>query len=151
MDEETPQTFDPAAAQNTRGTAFRILGLVVVIALVLFGGYYFILASKHVTTDDAYVAADIAQIAPATGGTIKEIHATDTDSVKTGDVLVVIDDTDAKLAFAKAQADYARAQVETEKAKIDYDRRAALIKSGSVSAEEVTTTLERIQSCASDR
>ena len=139
-EEEIPQTFDPAAAQDKRGIAFRILGVVVLVLAILGGGYYFIIASKHVTTDDAYVAAEIAQIAPATSGIIKEIAVTDTDKVKAGDVLVVIDDTDAKLALDKAEADYAKASAEADRTKTDYNRRAALIKSGSVSQEEVTTT-----------
>ena len=59
---------------------------------------------------------------------------------KAGDILMVIDDTDAKLALAKAEADYAKAEAEADRTKTDYTRRAALIKSGSVSQEEVTTT-----------
>lgn len=77
---------------------------------VLYGAWELLFAGKSVTTDNAYTAAEVAQITPLVAGPVKEVKVSDTHSVKTGDVLVVIDDTDAKIAVAQAEADLARTQ-----------------------------------------
>ena len=116
---------------------FAIVLLVIAFASIL---YYVLVASHHVTTDNAYVNAEIAQVAPSVGGTIQAIHYHDTQAVKQGDVLVEIDPTDARLALDRAEAELARVEVEQHRAEIDYKRREALIKSGSVSGEELSNS-----------
>lgn len=116
---------------------FAIVLLVIALAAIL---YYVLVASRHVTTDNAYVNAEIAQVAPSVGGTIQAIHYHDTQAVKQGDVLVEIDPTDARLALDRAEAELARVEVEQHRAEIDYKRREALIKSGSVSGEELSNS-----------
>ena len=128
------------AAKKKRGKLFLILFLVVVGCAVAYTAYWYLHARNYVSTENAYVAAEMAQVTPSTGGTIQQINVIDTQKVAQGDILVVIDDTDAKLAMADAQAQLAQAQTNLDKAKIDADRRKALSASGSVSAEEVTTS-----------
>ena len=60
------------------------------------------------STDNAYAAVEIAQVTPSVGGTISEVLVTDTQAVKKGEVLVRIDQTDAKLGLAQAEADLGR-------------------------------------------
>jgi membrane fusion protein (multidrug efflux system) len=62
----------------------------------------------------------------------------DTQPVKAGDVLVILDDVDTNLALRRAEADFARAQADLERAKVDMDRRKPLASSGSVSGEELS-------------
>ncbi len=102
-----------AAAEDSRKKAarkrlFGLLGLGVLGALVLYGLYYFLVASHFVSTDDAYVGADVAQVTPLVSGPVKAVHVADTQAVKVGDVLVEIDPADAALAVARADADYQR-------------------------------------------
>ncbi|MCS7815648.1 HlyD family efflux transporter periplasmic adaptor subunit, partial [Pseudomonas aeruginosa] len=59
---------------------------------------------------NAYTAAEVAQITPLVAGPVKEVKVSDTQAVKAGDVLVILDDTDAKIAVAQAEADLARTQ-----------------------------------------
>lgn len=101
------------------------------------------------------------------------MNVVDTEYVKQGDVLVQLDDTDARLALLQAEADLAlakrrvrsylandeglsamveaqeaneqrvkaqlkAAQADFERAKIDLSRREDLVRSGSVSGEELT-------------
>jgi len=77
------------------------------------GGYYAydtFIGSRYVTTDNAYVGAETAQVTPLVGGPVKEVRVSDTDVVKRGDVLVVLDDTDAILALAQAEAALGQAE-----------------------------------------
>lgn len=68
------------------------------------------IGSRYVTTDNAYTAAEIAEVTPAVGGIVQAVNVVDTQHVKKGDVLVQLDDTDAKLALAQAEADYGMAK-----------------------------------------
>ena len=139
MTQEIKNSMEIKKGNATRKKSFLILGSVVVVLSLVYGIYYYIAGSKYVTTDNAYVAAEIAQVTSPVGGTVKEIKYNDTDKVRAGDVLVIIDDIDIRLMLKGAEADFARAQVDFERAKTDYTRRVALQKSKSVSEEEVTT------------
>ena len=132
--------------QEKRKKLFVIFGLCVAFIAVASFLYYFFIGSKHVTTDNAYVGAEIAQVCAPTGGIVKTVHFKDTDTVKKGDVLVSIDDTDAKLVLARAKADLDKAQSDFDKTKTECDRRSTLSKSGSVSAEEVTNSKNAFKS-----
>ncbi len=131
---------------NKRKSLFLIFGLIVFVTSFLFVTYYFFISYNHVTTDNAYVGAEVAQVTAATGGIIKTIHCKDTDIVRTGDVLVNIDDSDARFVLARAKADLDKAQADLDSAKMDSDRRSVLAKSGSVSAEEVTNSKNAFKS-----
>lgn len=52
-------------------------------------------------TDDAYVAGNRVQIMAQVSGSVTKVWADNTDFVKQGDVLVTLDQTDAKQAFEK--------------------------------------------------
>jgi membrane fusion protein (multidrug efflux system) len=100
-------------ADNRKGAArkrlFGFLGLGLVAVAALYGVYYVLVASHYVSTDDAYVGADVAQVTPLTAGPVKAVLVADTQAVKAGDVLVEIDPADANLAVARAEAEYQRA------------------------------------------
>lgn len=127
------------ANKSKRGKLFGILLLVIIIVSVLAGAYWFLYAKNYVSTDNAYVGAEVAQVTPSIGGTVKSIEVIDTQKVKAGDVLVIIDDADVKLAMVQTTAQLAQMQTNLDRAKIDYDRRQALAESGSVSGEELST------------
>ena len=85
------------------------LGGIVIVSLVGSFVYWLVHGSKFVFTDNAYAAVEIAQVTPSIGGTISEVLVTDTQAVKKGDILVRIEQTDARLALAQAEADLGRA------------------------------------------
>jgi membrane fusion protein (multidrug efflux system) len=83
-------------------------------ALALLGAGYVaydrLVASRYVSTDNAYTAAETAQVTPAVSGIVRAVHVTDTQAVLRGEVLVVLDDTDARLALDQAEAELGRAE-----------------------------------------
>jgi membrane fusion protein (multidrug efflux system) len=81
------------------------IGLVAVAVTA----YWTLYASHYVSTDNAYTAVEVAQITPSLGGIVADVKVKDTQAVKKGDILVVIDATDAKLAAAQAAAELDRA------------------------------------------
>lgn len=108
-DNATSVSANPVVRQQRRNKLLAGLAGVVVVAGAVAGGYYWLHASNFVSTDNAYAAAEVAQVTPAVGGTVLEVLVKDTQSVQAGDVLVRMDPTDAKLALAQAEAELARA------------------------------------------
>jgi len=96
-------------SKHQRRKLFLALGAVVAVAGIGYGAYWSLYASHFVSTDNAYAAVEIAQVTPSVGGTVLLVKVVDTQAVKRGDELVVIDDTDARLALAQAEAGYASA------------------------------------------
>lgn len=121
-----------------RKKLFSIFFLVIAVSGGVFAAYWFLYARNYVSTDNAYVAAEMAQVAPSIGGTVQSINVIDTQKVKAGDVLVVLEASDAQLMLEQAVAQLAQTQTNLDRAKIDFDRRQSLAESGSVSAEEIT-------------
>ena len=141
-----------------RGRLFLIFAVVVVVTAVGARAWWQE-ASQSVTTDNAYVDAPIANVLAQTDGIISQIHFGETQPVKQGDVLVVLDDADAQLALAGAEAQLARvvrrvqqyfeknkaaaaevnyARAVLEQARIDLDRRRRLTKTKAISEEDLS-------------
>ena len=99
-----------ASAKSNRRRLFGLLGAALLVAALGYILYDVLVLSHSVSTDDAYVAADVAQITAQVNGRVLEVRAQDTQAVKAGDVLVVTDPADVKLALAQAEADYGRAE-----------------------------------------
>ncbi|MDE1145330.1 MAG: HlyD family secretion protein [Azospirillaceae bacterium] len=98
------------AGRSPRATLFAGLGAVVLLAGLGYGGYRLVVGSRYVSTDNAYVNADSAQVTSSVEGTVRAVPVVDTQAVKRGDVLVVIDDTDARIALAQAEAQLGQAE-----------------------------------------
>jgi membrane fusion protein (multidrug efflux system) len=159
------------AAKARRRRLLIWLAIVVVVGAALYGVYAFIFAGKTVTTDDAYVGADVAQVTPLISGPVAKVLVRETEAVKAGTPLVVLDDADARIAVDQAQAalgqaerkvrgyaandtalagqlsardaDIARAKSDLVRARTDLDRRQALASSGAVSGDELTNARNR--------
>ncbi len=101
-----PSSKAPTASLRQR--LFTGLGAVVGLGALVYGGWWLLVGSHHVATDDAYVGADIALITPQTAGAVQKVLVADTQTVKAGDVVAVLDPTDAAYPLAQARADYAR-------------------------------------------
>ncbi len=107
-EETTPE--EDSARKLKRKKLFLGLAAGVAIAGLVWFAYDALIASRHVTTDNAYVGANVAQVTPLVAGPVAEVLVDDAQMVKRGDVLVRLDDTDARLALAQAEAALSSAQ-----------------------------------------
>src|SRR5262245_46794875 len=98
-----------ARNKQKRKKLFIALGATVLAAGLGYGVYAYAYASHFVSTDNAYTAAETAQVTPAVSGIVREVLVADTHAVKQGQVLVLLDDVDSKLALAQAEAELGRA------------------------------------------
>lgn len=103
-----PVPDDDAEANTARSTKrkklLRILAIVVIVIAAIWGIWYFLTQSGRVSTDNAYVGADSATVTALISAPVKEVRVSGTQTVKKGDILVILDDADARIAVADAEA-----------------------------------------------
>jgi membrane fusion protein (multidrug efflux system) len=161
----------PAAAQpgknNTRKRLLALLGVATALAAAGYGTYYYTVARFHVETDDAYVNGNLVQLTPQVSGTVVAVNADDTQIVKAGEPVVMLDTADARVALANAEAALGQAvrqasalyvnnnvlkavvqqrQADLARARDDLRRRTAVVESGAVAAEDVSHAREAVKS-----
>ena len=78
--------------------------------LLAGGGWYAFHDTSHVSTDNAYVNADSAQVTPLVSAAVVGVPVVNTQTVRRGDILLRLDDSDARLAFEKAEAAWLKAR-----------------------------------------
>ena len=173
MSSPTPNAADNVAVQppkSRRGFLLRALAVVLVLAGIGWGLWYFLEGRWYEETDDAYVNGNVVQITPQVPGSVVTIGADDGNLVHAGDVLVKLDPADADVALQQAranlagtvrkvrglysnvsgaQAEVAVRKVAVDKAQADYNRRRDLAKSGAISAEELSHALDALTSAQS--
>jgi membrane fusion protein (multidrug efflux system) len=135
----------PTAPGRARSPRRFVLPLVALAALgygVYWGYNWFVEGRFLVSTDDAYVGADVSIIAAKVAGHVAKVPVADNQKVHAGDLLVRIDDGDYRLAVDAAKAKIATQdatiarfgrQIEAQDAAID--QAAAQIASTDAQAE----------------
>jgi membrane fusion protein, multidrug efflux system len=98
-----------AIQKQRRKRLFIALGGAIALSAVGYGLYSYLYASRFISTDNAYTSAETAQVTPAVGGIVRAVHIVDTQAVRRGEVLVELDDVDARLALEQADAELGRA------------------------------------------
>jgi len=101
---------EQAAASLRKRRRWKILAALAAGQLLIGGAAYAFIDRDHVSTDNAYVSADSAQVTPLVSAAVVDVPVANTQVVRKGDVLLQLDDSDAKLAVAKAEADYFKAR-----------------------------------------
>ncbi|MDR8398088.1 EmrA/EmrK family multidrug efflux transporter periplasmic adaptor subunit [Paraburkholderia sp. USG1] len=163
------QPNQPAQPANNgkRKRMMTLLVIVILIAAIAYGLYYFLVARFHEDTDDAYVNGNVVQITPQVTGTVVAVNADDTQTVKAGDPLVVLDPADARVALEQAeanlaqtvrqvrglfaddnqyQAQVAQRQSDLSRAQDDLKRRLTVAQTGAVSQEEISHARDAVKS-----
>jgi membrane fusion protein (multidrug efflux system) len=92
---------------NRRKLALVSLSVVFIGAALVYGAYWAAVGRFHQTTDDAYVAGNEVPVTAEAQGTVTAILADETAEVHQGQVLVRLDDSDARVALQKAEANLA--------------------------------------------
>src|SRR5579863_3223668 len=166
---ETQQAATSVQQPKSNGKRKRMMTLLVIVILIAalaYGLYYFLDARFHEDTDDAYVNGNVVQITPQVTGTVIAVNADDTQTVKEGDPLVVLDGADARIALQQAeanlgqtvrqvrglfvddnqyQAQVALRQSDLSKAQDDLRRRMQVAQTGAVSQEEISHARDAVR------
>ena len=161
--EETKEIDEKEELENKKKAKKKIWVFLLVVGIILLG---FVLYNEFIgkykqTTENAYVNADKNPITSQVSGIVKEVYVTDTQDVKEGQLLAVIDDTDYKVALEAAEAGIGQAvrayystmamsdtanqdiklkEISAAKASVDYSRDMEAYKAGLISAEALSNT-----------
>jgi membrane fusion protein (multidrug efflux system) len=104
------ETAPTADRRGRRKRWFGILALVLLAVAVVWVIWFVLTQAGRVSTDNAYVGADTAQVTPLIAAPVAEVRVANTQGVKKGDVLVVLDPADARIEVAQAESALAQAE-----------------------------------------
>jgi len=140
-----------------RRKGFVLFGIIIVIAALVYGVWWWLAGRTIETTDDAYVAGNIVSVTSRENATVIALYADNTQAVHRGQLLIEMDPSVADVAMRAAAANLARvvrgvhgnfasadsysaqlrqAEVALAQAKADYQRRQGAL-AGAVSGEEL--------------
>ena len=88
----------------------KLLISIGVTVVVLVGGYFIRKAFLYEDTDDAQIDGHVMPLSARIGGQVQEVRVIEGQLVQAGDVLVVIDPKDYKIAVDQAKANLADAE-----------------------------------------
>jgi membrane fusion protein (multidrug efflux system) len=124
----------PRPVKAKRSLKRPLLFALLPVALVL-GGYFYVTGGTVMSTDNAYVQADMVGLSTDVSGIVREVLVHDNQAVAKGDVLFKLDELQFKLALDRAdaelgtirndlmalQASYRNMQAQVEQARADVD------------------------------
>lgn len=168
-DRQTPLAGPPAADSPGSDKPARsggggrkplVLGAVAAFLLLVAGYYGFhwwSVGRFEVTTDDAYVQADFAILAPKVTGYVASVPARENATVAAGDPLVVLEDGDYRNALAQAEAQLAvqnasviRIDRQSAAAEAGVRQAHARVDAARATADQAAADLNRYRRLASD-
>ncbi|WP_312120995.1 multidrug efflux MFS transporter periplasmic adaptor subunit EmrA [Kosakonia cowanii] len=138
---QTPQ--QPVKKRGKRKGLLLLLTLLFVVIAVAYGIYWFLVLRHFEETDDAYVAGNQVQIMSQVSGSVTKVWADNTDFVQKGDVLVTLDETDARQAFEKAQTQLATSVRQTRQSIINSKQLQASIELKKTALAQAQSDLNR--------
>lgn len=161
-EEQPSSSSDKRPALSVYNNKNRMLWwftIALIFAALIWLLLYLLYFQYHESTDDAYANGNMIDINPAIPGSVVAFYADDTDLVIEGQLLVELDKTDYLIRYERSLASLAstvlqvrqlfdnveasRANLENKavalaRARYDYDNRAQLVGSESVSKEDYT-------------
>jgi membrane fusion protein, multidrug efflux system len=91
---------------------FLLIGAVIAVLAIFFGIRYWLYASTHEDTDDAYVTGYTHQISSRITGTVEQVLVDDNWHVTAGQPLLKLDPRDYQVALERDRASYAQARAQ---------------------------------------
>jgi membrane fusion protein (multidrug efflux system) len=122
------------------------LAIGVAVIGVLWAAYYLLFARNYVSTDNAYVNAEVAQVTPLISAQVTEIRVSDTQSVKKGDVLARLDPSNARISVSQAEADLAEARRRFRQTKASSTALSSQVQARGADIAQARARLAAVQS-----
>jgi len=121
--------------RSVRSLLLPIIGLGLLGAGAWYGYDYWTDGRFMISTDDAYVQADMSFVSPKISGYVDKVLVSENQKVKAGDPLLTIDDGDYRIAVAQAEAQIATLAKTLER--IDAQTKAAQASLQQAQAQKV--------------
>ena len=132
---EPPLAAAAAGSVTSKRSLRRPLMFALLPVALVVGGYFYVTGGATMSTDNAYVQADMVGLSTDVSGIVREVSVHDNQKVAKGDVLFKLDDLQFRLAQNRAeaqigntrndlvalQASYRNLQAQVEQAQKDVD------------------------------
>jgi membrane fusion protein (multidrug efflux system) len=139
-----PPVAAPEKPRKRRSPTRPILFALLPIALVA-GGYYYITGGQIMSTDNAYIQADMVGISTDVSGTVDSIEVHENDPVKKGQVLFRMRQRSFQIALDGAKAQLGVAATQLENLKASYQQALAQIAQAEADIPYFQTEYDRQQ------
>ncbi|SPE63308.1 Efflux transporter, RND family, MFP subunit [Verrucomicrobia bacterium] len=142
-----PPTVRAAPPQpRNRRRPWRLVALLVILLAIIGAAlYYWFFMRPYESTDDAFIDADVVQIAPQVPGHVATLLVRDNQGVKQGELLLEIDPRDYDAGLAQAQASLLAAQTRLEQARAQVNADQAKVEQAQANRTAAQTEAERAQ------
>ncbi|CBW14452.1 multidrug efflux system [Haemophilus parainfluenzae T3T1] len=161
---DTQNSSNNKSQQRKKGLSIFILLLLLISVGSVAYWYFFIKGFEE--TEDAYVSGNQVMISAQVAGNISKINVDNMDPVQAGDVLLELDDTNAKLSFEQAKSNLANAvrqvsqlnytvkqlksavranEITLAQAQGNLNRRVQLVKDGAIDKESFQHAKEAVE------
>ena len=163
------QTDTPTSSNNKSQKHKKGLSIFILLLLLIAIGsaaYWFFFIKGFEETEDAYVSGNQVMVSSQVAGNISKINVDNMDPVQAGDVLLELDDTNAKLSFEQAKSNLANAvrqisqlnytvkqlksavranEITLAQAQGNLNRRVQLVKDGAIDKESFQHAKEAVE------
>ena len=161
---DTQTSSNNKSQQRKKGLSIFIL-LLLLIAIGSAAYWYFFIKGFE-ETEDAYVSGNQVMVSAQVSGNISKINVDNMDPVQAGDVLLELDDTNAKLSFEQAKSNLANVvrqisqlnytvkqlksavranEITLAQAQGNLNRRVQLVKDGAIDKESFQHAKEAVE------
>jgi membrane fusion protein (multidrug efflux system) len=135
----------PGKPRNGPPRRFVVIGAIIVVLGLFFGIRYWMYASTHEDTDDAYVTGYTHQISTRITGTVKEVLVDDNWHVTAGQPLLKLDPRDYQVQLQKDRASYLQAQAQLLQATAQIPLVEAQLTQAQAQADSTKANSEYLQ------
>jgi len=125
-----------------------LIGSIVLVCLISFA--FWLYGKFYVSTDDAYVNANVVQIAPRVSGQVMVLAVANNQHVNAGDLLFALDPAVFQARLAHDEATLARAEAVKSIAEITSSRTRELVSKHAASTQEGDIMDARLQSAVAN-
>ena len=161
---DTQNSSNNKSQQRKKGLSIFIILLLLISIDSAAYWYFFIKGFEE--TEDAYVSGNQVMVSAQVAGNISKINVDNMDPVQAGDVLLELDDTNAKLSFEQAKSNLANAvrqvsqlnytvkqlksavranEITLAQAQGNLNRRVQLVKDGAIDKESFQHAKEAVE------
>ncbi|XOC35265.1 EmrA/EmrK family multidrug efflux transporter periplasmic adaptor subunit [Haemophilus influenzae] len=139
---ETPSNKSVSKKTNRKKglSIFIFILLIIGIACAL---YWFFFLKDFEETEDAYVGGNQVMVSSQVAGNVAKINADNMDKVHSGDVLIELDDTNAKLSFEQAKSNLANAVRQIEQLGFTVQQLQSAVHANEISLAQAQGNLTR--------
>ena len=139
---ENPSTKSVSNKTN-RKKGLSIFILVLLIIGIACALYWFFFLKDFEETEDAYVGGNQVMVSSQVAGNVAKINADNMDKVHAGDILVELDDTNAKLSFEQAKSNLANAVRQVEQLGFTVQQLQSAVDANEISLAQAQGNLAR--------